>query len=358
MIVKELKQFWSMVKTCTAIVMVVALFFSMIECIRAYQTLRDLHLWAGYGFLLILAGLIIWAVWMLYRVNHDRPLVLKVPDPVRVRKYSRYLLKYIRRLEENPQFSVDQQKQIFEQRIKLQERIKKANSSRKYMAAIELAENETILPSLKILDAVAEKTIRQSVRDIMLAVTVSPYRSIDLMVVIYRNIGMIQNITTIYNSRPRLRESLLIIYDTIRVVATVNFVSLSAKMLENVTRGLPGAIPGISRIVDSCTEGLSAGLLSSITGHAAKHRCRAFRRWSYQDAKESIAIHLKTFTADVGKMFFMDITPHIRIPGGLTLEKWREIKDNVAKGFSDTVSGIYDFVRSKTRKQEPKSATE
>jgi hypothetical protein len=78
---------------------------------------------------------------------------------------------------------------------------------------------------------------------------------------------MVGNVAMIYNSQPRLRESIAILYDTARVVATVNFVNL---------------------------------------------------------------------------------TPNIRLPIGMGLDKWKELKESVAKGFYDTIEAIQNFVRFKS----------
>jgi len=251
------------------------------------------------------------------------------------------------RLEANEQLTDEQKKATMAQRKILEKSLKKARKPDQLKSIIEAAEIQAVEPILNILDRRAEQRIRAGVRDIMLAVTLSPYRVVDLLIVLYRNLVIVRDINLIYNSRPRLRENISILIDTIRVVATVNFINLGTKMVENVTRGLPGIIPGVSRIVDDCTEGIAAGLLTSVTGYAAKERCRAFRRWNYEEARENIASHLKTFTADVGKMFFTDIIPHLKIPGGLALEKWKEVKDSITRGFNDTIDAVHNFIRFK-----------
>lgn len=350
MIINDIKRGWRIVRRVAMGVLGLVVFFTLMELIRAYQTLRAVHPLVGYCFLAIFAGLGLYGLWRIRRSIKMRPRVLIAPPCEKYKKYGRYLLKYMERLEDNRLLDETYLKTIAEQRSKLQACIDKKSDRDTFTEAINQAETQGIQPALVVLDKLAEEKIRDGVRDIMLAVTLSPYRSIDLMIVLYRNVAIVQNVAKIYNSRPRFRENVAIICDTIRVVATVNFVNLGTKMLENVSHGLPGIIPGVSRIIDDCTEGLAAGLLTSVTGHAAKERCRAFRQWNYEEAKNNIARHLKTFTSDVGKMFFRDIIPQVKIPGGIAIEKWKEVKDGVVKGFGETVGMVQDFVKSRAAK--------
>ena len=77
-----------------------------------------------------------------------------------------------------------------------------------------------------MLDEKAEKQVRKSTRDVMVGVTLSPYKAADLLIVLYRNLIMTTKIIRIYNTRPRFREQLKTIYDTICIVATVNYINM------------------------------------------------------------------------------------------------------------------------------------
>jgi len=356
MIFTELRQVWRIGCKIVVLVGVALSFFAVMEVVRAYLTLRELHWLLGAGFLVIIAGLLLWGLHYFLSAMRSYPKVLKPAPRSRVRKYAKYLAGYLDRLAVNDALSEDEKVRAAADHKKIRSALRNLKGSAVLLETIEQVEAETIGPLLKTLDKQADKNIRAATRDIMFAVTVSPYRSLDVIVVIYRNMAMVKNIASVYNARPALRESLRIAYDTARVVAAVNFVNLGSKMLENITKGLPGMIPGVNRIIDDCTQGLAAGLLTSVTGHAARDRCRAFGQWDYELAKRNIANHLKTFSADVGKMFFKDIVPHIKIPGQLAVDKWKDIRDGVVKGFNETVQVVQSFTRFRTgtEKKHPK----
>jgi len=352
----ELRRLGRLAGRILVIVGVVLSFFAILEVVRAYLTLRQLQWGLGVGFLVLLGLIIIWGVWYLGRAFAGYPRVLKPVIRQRIRRYAKYLVRYLERFEQNEALSAEEHELARKGRRRIAEARQQIKDDKELAKVIEEVEADTVKVLLKKLDEQAEKKIRSATRDIMLAVTLSPYRSFDLLVVLYRNMVMIKNIFSVYNSRPALRESGQIVYDTLRVVAAVNFINLGGKMLENITKGLPGMIPGVNRIVDDCTQGLAAGLLTSVTGHAAQQRCRAFGPWDYEQARKDIATHLKTFTSDVGKMFFKDITPHIKVPGGAALEKGKEVWDVMARGFYETVEAIQNFVRFRSG-SEKKEAT-
>ncbi len=345
---KELKRFWTLITRLMLIIGVALSFFAVMEFIRAFMTLHEIHPWLGFCFLGGLAAFLIFAALYFTSAFHRLPRALTPVPREKTKKYARYLIKYLKRLELNACLTDENSQMLVNKGVKQLEAALAHHSAQSLQNTITLVENDNINHLIKRLDTHAELKIRNAVRDIMFAVTVSPYRSVDLLVVIFRNLEMVKTIAEVYHSRPAPKETIQILIDTCRVVAAVNFVNLGSKMIENITKGLPGIIPGISRIVDDCAEGLAAGLLSSVTGHAAKERCRAYQRWDYEHAKDNIARHLKTFTSDVGKMFFQDITPHIKLPGSVTMDKWKELRENVAKGFYETIGSIHQFVRSRT----------
>ena len=142
-----------------------------------------------------------------------------------IRVYCKYLVNYINRLSENEHLTSDEVQTCNEGQIQLTQASTASESSEELINALEKTEVEVVLKVIESLDAKAEIEIRNSVRDIMLAVTLSPYRAADLLIVLYKNVAMIMRIVKIYNSRPLLREQILIFRDTMRVVAAVNFLN-------------------------------------------------------------------------------------------------------------------------------------
>ena len=81
-------------------------------------------------------------------------------------------------------------------------------------------------------------------RDVMLAVTLSPYKSADLLVVVYRNFVMVGRIIRIYNARPSVAGQMRVFSDIFSVVATVNYLNMGRNLIE----ALASHVPGIGQI--------------------------------------------------------------------------------------------------------------
>ena len=60
-----LERFWKQASRLITVAAAVIAFLLVIELIRAYQTLRDLHPWAGYAFV---AGLVALLAWLAVRL--------------------------------------------------------------------------------------------------------------------------------------------------------------------------------------------------------------------------------------------------------------------------------------------------
>ena len=450
-------KWFKLVRTALLIVGVLLSFFAVMELVRAYLTLHEVHPYAGVGFLCVLgAVLLVGLIWLYRKVLRPiwkLPKTLVAPQigdlgtatPRKLRRYGTYLLAYIERLRDNPAVSADDwsavrealsardwaivqdglaaraeeappdvpsasqwdkirealspeecertltglseafwervlrdcsedEKQKFHDSLAVKDwgAVMSAMSPRDWSEAmrdgspapagvvlkgtktplldlknsltggsvdpqrqaIEQAQSRIIKPLLEVLDAQADKHVRSSVRDVMLCVAVSPYKSADLMIVLYRNAAMVIRIIRIYHSRPRFREQMRILRDTMRVVATVNYLNLGGKLLEKLSAKLPGG-----RFLDDIAQGMGAGLMTSVAGHAAKHRCRAFRGWDEQEAKNSIRQHLVKFYKDVRGIFLTDIMGMMKDRIGGAYQTVREAVEsalNATGGVMDT----------------------
>lgn len=344
-----LRQWWRMLRTMAVVVGVALSFFAVIEVIRAYQTLAELHPAAGVAFLAILAVAIGWLAVYLTVNLWSRPMVLRPPAVVdRTRatdrelgRYGRYLCRYIERLERNPVLAADDRALAAKGRLDLEG----ALEGPAVPAAIARAEDEVIRPLLAVLDEEAARQTRASTRDVMLWVTLSPYKAGDLGIVIYRNLMMTIRIIRIYNSRPRLKEQLRILADTLNVVATVNFLNMGKSLLES----LGSKVPVMGKFVDDIAQGIGAGFMTSVVGHTAMARCRAFRGWSELEAKDTLRRRAVVFYSDVTDIFLKDIWPTIGVRAGATA---KEVRDRLVAVLEATGSAVGMFFRS------PKPAAE
>lgn len=285
------------------IVAAVLTFLLAIELIRAYQTLRDVHPYVGYVFLAVLAGGLAWLCGRLMGGWRYRPHTLRCPDvgdldlaeAPALRRYAAYICKYLLRLGVNESLSQERRDQARQAAQDLAAGCRHAAGRRDELAAlIRTAEGRQVEPLLADLDALAEQEIGTCVRDVMVAVAASPWPLVDALIVLYRNGSMVCHVTHIYNSRPALREQLSIFRDTVRIVATIKLAHMMRKVLERTLRDVPLA----GRIAEALAQAVGAGVLTSAAGHAAKHRCRAFRGWDRDEAAADLKAHLGNFLAD------------------------------------------------------------
>ncbi len=339
-----LKENWIVVKRLIIAIGVLLGFFAFIEVIRAFQTLYAIHPWAGYVFVLILLAGIVWFFVYVFKEIFARPRVLRPPGFKNVKKptlaelqrYGKYLLHYVERLDNNP--SLEHSGEHKETIEKLNQTLNSKKDTQSLQEAIEQVEKEVVRPLLKELDEAAEKEVRKCVRDVMASVTFIPYKSIDLFIVLYRNFSMLVRIVKIYNAQPRFREQGRILVDTLKVVATVNYFAMGRNLLE----GLGSKVPGIGNFVDDIAQGTGAGFMTSICGHAAIERCRAFRGWNEKEAKERLRDNISDFYGDVKDLFKKDFLPMIL---GRVAHTSKDTYDKVASVLDETGNSIGNFFK-------------
>jgi hypothetical protein len=353
-----LKNWWKTLKAAAVIFGGLLSFLAIIELLRVYQTLYNFHPLAGAVFvILLLFGIISLSVYVAVTLA-SRPAVLIPPTiaepdhPTRkeLHRYIKYLKRYIGRLSKNTRLTVEYRDKANEGIAELSSSLETQNDLKELLLTIERAENNIISPLLSNLDEQAKRQVRNSTRDVMIAITFSPYKSADLLIVLYRNLLMIQRIIRIYNSRPRFGEQLSTLVDTIRVVATVNFLNMGKTMLER----LGSKVPGIGQFLDDITQGIGAGFMTSVAGNAAIERCKAFKGWNAQEAQLRLRNHAAEFFADVKDIFWVDIKLEIRNRiGDVPVNQWNKIKEGIAAVLDETSNVVGKFIRepiSKTGK--------
>jgi hypothetical protein len=355
---EELKYLWRIVRTVILVLGVSLTFFAFIEISRAYLTLREINSALGLIFLFVVVIGFLWALFSIIKVFATRPKATSYPQITEfnlatkeeLKAYCNYLTSYLSQLKGNPYITNDDVQILSAGITRLTAELKSNSSQESLVAAINNTESAVVEPILKKLDDIVDQKNRNALRDIMLYVTFSPYKSLDLFVVIYRNFSMIKNIIMIYNQRPQLRESLLIFRDVIRVVATVNFLNFGSKLLEEVSKGLTKSIPVVNALghfVDDIVQGFGAGLLTSVAGHAAKYRCRGYKAGDYNNISLNIKRDLKQYAIDVREMLWGDIVrekTRFNIPD----VQWEKITEILKSSFDSTIEGISGFVKTST----------
>ena len=266
-------------------------FFAIVEVLQFYILLKQINLALANAFILFAVflgiGLLIyfWRNWLAY------PRALKAPNcpPLEeatnkeMHRYGLYLRRYLHRLAENPSLSDEDRNRARQQIDYMNDMLRAHPLNDDLKRTIVATESEVLLPLLHHLKDTAEKEIRRSVRDVMLGITISPYRSFDILMVLYRNTGMILRIVHIYATRPAPAETWRIFRDVLKIVATVNFFYVGRSLVESLFTH----VPMIGRMVEDIGEGLGAGLFTSATGHATCDRCAAFKGWQQTSAAKT-----------------------------------------------------------------------
>lgn len=104
-----------------------------------------------------------------------------------LRTYGKYLSRIMQRLARHKLLPENNRVALNSGDERLRKALVRKSDLPTMIDAIRKSEELSIQPAIKILDKLAEWEVRDSVRDIMLGVTLSPWRTIDLFVVLYRN---------------------------------------------------------------------------------------------------------------------------------------------------------------------------
>jgi uncharacterized membrane protein YcjF (UPF0283 family) len=311
----------------------------LLEAVRLAVFFFQLHPIAGWSFIVLLTGLLMWGVGYIWREVGRYPPPL-IPPPVpdleqathdQMKRYCRYLIRYLRRLSGNPHLEADQRAHLQDQLETMTALLGQHPLNEDLRHIITKTDTELLPPIQLTLRNCAEKEIRRSVRDVMLGVTLSPYHGVDILIVLYRNFAMVLRIIGIYENRPAARAQWRIVRDVFRVVATVNFLYIGRNLIEN----LFAFVPWVGRVADDIGQGLGAGLFTSAAGHAVIQRCATYRDWEKQAAVDSLAAQSRDFLRDVRNIFTKDVLPDIktRIINEAPAEERRQ------PGFWDQVQG-------------------
>lgn len=322
---------WRLVRTAAITFGVLLSFFAVMEIIRAYLLLRDLSPWLAVAFIVVLLGGLAWlaarffvAWWRLPRA----PAPPEVADPAELTSAEAlacagYLQHRITQLRENPRLLPADLDALDTLHARLRVSTD-AEAIRHTQQALD-----------RILDPVdqdAERLVQQCVRDVMVAVVLSPLRSADLLIVLYRNGRMILQLAEHYQTRPSPGEQLRIFRDVLAIVATVNFLNFTEKFVEKLFEG----VPLIGSLAGDLTQGIGAGLLTSATGHAAIQRCRSIDPWSRRAAQESLAHRMPRFAKDVKSIFSTDILPKLRP----RMPDFRSVSDRISTAFDAALNNM------------------
>jgi uncharacterized membrane protein YcjF (UPF0283 family) len=343
---------WKLITRVTLVIGVFLSFLVLLELLRFFVFLYRLEpvlAWTFTGFVGV--GVLVAALYVGGQLR-KYPAPLKpphLPPPgeathQELKRYANYLITYQKRLAQNPNVPAPLRDVLLDEIETQQGLIGHHPLNEDLTQIIDKSTTQLLPPIHQALKEQSEKEIRRSVRDVMLGVTLSPYHSADLLIVLYRNFAMIFRVMAVYETRPSPRAQLRILRDVLRVVATVNFLYVGRNLIEN----LFAFVPWVGRVADDIGQGLGAGLFTSACGHAVIDRCSSYREWQKAAAVESLASQSRSFIRDVKNIFTKDVLPDIKnrimseAPAGQINEPgfWDNLQKGVNNAFDATLKTL------------------
>lgn len=277
-------------------------FFAVMELIQAYESLSRLHPYVGYAFLVLcgmLIGGLVWQTRALFRYP-SAPHSPDLPETGSIshsdaKKFIKYLELICKRMAKNEILISQSKGQLNELENRIGKLGLQIHDGEAFRQEIQIIERENFEPLIKVLDKKAESIVSDNVGLVTLGTALSPYRSLDLYIVLARNTKMVTQIIRVYRTSPTMRESVGIFYDIVRVVAAVNILNAADQLWSGTIRH----IPMLHTWGEAVSEGLFSGLLTSVAGHAAIDRCRTYKSWSREEAVKTYLGRIKRWGKDV-----------------------------------------------------------
>ncbi len=347
-----LSQVW---RTFTRILWVVGClltFLVLFELFRVFIFLYEFSPAWAWGYVAVLSLALLGGLFYALQQSrrYPRPLIPPPLPPLKeathneLKRYATYLIRYQRRLARNRNLKESVRTTLLEEVEAMDALLHHHPLNEDLKLIIDKSEREVLPLAQAQLKGQAEREIRRSVRDVMLGVTLSPYHSIDLLIVLYRNFSMVFRIMRVYETSPVVRAQWRIVRDVMRVMATVNFLYVGRNLIEN----LFAFVPWVGRVADDIGQGLGAGLFTSACGHAVIDRCSSYHEWEKAAAVESLASQSKGFIRDVKNIFTKDVLPDIknRIISEAPSEAaeqpgfWDNLQTGVNKAFDATLKSL------------------
>ena len=317
-------------------------FAIILEVIRAYEILYSLHPYVGYIFIGLLIALTVYLIYQIKPLfnfrsaptppnfSKDKPLSNK-----QIKHYEIYLNSVNIRLQKNELLQKTHNAGLMELKDNLALLSKLSANRTKFFDKFEQIEVDYIEPLVVQLDKKAEAVVGDNVGLITIGTALSPYRSLDVYIVLVRNFRMVNQIIKIYRTSPTFLETIKVFYDIIKIVAAVNIINA----MDNIWTGIGRHIPLVGNYGEAISEGLFSGLLTSVTGHAAIDRCRTYKPLSYEETALKFRGKLKNWAWDVLDIIKRHAFDKI-IPNWKWSKKGNDSDVENEKTFWDTVAKV------------------
>ncbi len=280
-----------------------------------YRLFRDVHPVAGWVAALTFAAALAWfvgrPVWSLVRVPRAvRPPRLAPAGTRTAEDWKRqrdYIGRYLRALRSNPE--LDDRVERIDLALDELHRLRPASAAGGTNSGDDLTafEREHVLPLLTELDARVDALIQREALAVGTMTAVSPNGSLDVFLVLWRNVNMVATIARLYYGRPGLRGTALVAQDVASAVLLASVMEklsdMSAGLIRKMGEG-SRAIPLVGALVGPTLDGVVNAIMTMKLGYLARERCRSFEAW---DRNTTTSVLERSFRAvSLNSRFVLD----------------------------------------------------
>ncbi len=318
-------------------------FFLAMRVAEAYRFFRDIHPWAGVGFLVVFAVLFLWLIGRpVYRFM-KMPVAVRPPKlppeaerkPEHLAKHLAFVERYVKNLLKNPEWegSIDHVNETAQACRALRQEAASAHADQlqDLVAKTHRIENESVAKLLAPLDKKAREVIRNEALGVGVATAVSWNGTVDSFIVLWRNCNLVSRVARIYYGRPGVRGTFSILRD-------VSAATLASAYLQDVSEAAGGALGSVfgktlGAIAGPVMDGAVNAVVTLRIGYVAKARCRAFDAWTEKTRVSAVGEAIK----EAGMSSKEVVTEVVRTVGGGLLNLPAKVLGKVI----DSLSGLW-----------------
>jgi len=271
--------------------------YFIVEFALTIQKVFELNSYIGYIFSFVIVALVLqlitkYFITIISLKKASAPpeyLMQEEPTQPELRRYRRFLTQRQQQLMKHPDYDPSGVKLL-------------SNNTRLMNVEMINKSKNAVEQMVKPLDEKAEREIFNGIRDVMIGVIFSPYRSLDVFVVLYKNVKMVNTISTIYNTRPGTAVQIKIMKDILQLALTINVMNVGDKVIENIL----SIVPGTGQNANDVAQGIGAGFFTSVIGFSAMRRCRNIDQWSIQEQQDKFKKNISSMVTIISKIIVSD----------------------------------------------------